>query len=415
MGGEGARADRRLREVAVLFGRLGLTAFGGPAAHIGMFEQEVVQRRGWIDRRRFLDLLGVTQLIPGPNSTEIAIHLGLLRAGVPGLLVAGVCFVGPAVLFSLLIARAYVAGAGVPQLDAFLRGVQPVAWAMIVAALVRLAPVAAASARALALASVVAAAAWVGVNPLVCLLGAGVVGALAGAGARWRGRALLAGSVVVAGASRAGAGVGAQAPGEPGGIASAVARAAAATGSQAVAVVAATAAAPIALGTLALAFLQIGALLYGSGYVLIAYLERVFVHGNGWLSGAELVDAVAVGQITPGPVLSTAAFVGYLLGGWSGGLVAAVAIFAPSFLYVAALHPVLPYLRSYPLTSAFLDGVNAAAVALIAVVAARLAPAAVHGGAGAAIAAAALALRWRDTLPAPVLVLCGGVCGWLLG
>jgi chromate transporter len=365
----------RVREIAVVFSRLGLIAFGGPAAHIAMFEEEVVHRRGWVDRQRVLDLLGATQLIPGPNSTEMVIHLGYLRAGLAGLLVAGVAFLVPAALLSACLAAVYLRLGELPRFAPVLAGIQPVVVALIAAALFRLGQKALRTPALATVGLVAAVAAFLGLGPLATLLGVGVCGAVALRLPRARAAILL----------------------------------------PLLAPVSAQAAATVApsLVELGAVFLRVGAFLYGSGYVLVAFLERVVVEQHGWITQAQLLDAIAVGQLTPGPVLSTAAFIGYLLDGASGAVVATVAIFLPSFVYVLLLNPLIPRLRENPWTAAFLDAVNAAAVALIAVVALRLAAAAMTTPVAVAIGVLALAARFRGVSPV-LLVVLGGIAGWLL-
>ena len=318
-----------LGEVVSVFLKLGVIGFGGPAAHIAMMRDEVVRRRRWVADARFLDLLGMTNLIPGPNSTEMAIHLGYLRAGWPGLVLGGACFIVPAMLLVLALAWAYVAYGARPEAAALLYGIKPVIIAVVIQAAWALTRTAVKGAL-LALVGILAVAlSALGVHELLVLLGAGVAVAMA----RRLGRrhasplALLATSLATPAA---------------GGVAAAV-----------------------SLTTLALTFLKIGAVLYGSGYVLLAFLRRDFVDRLGWLSDRQLLDAVAIGQFTPGPVFTTATFIGYVLAGWTGGLLATLAIFLPSFVFVALSHPFVPKIRSSPATGAFLDGVNVAALGLM--------------------------------------------------
>jgi chromate transporter len=297
-----------LRELALLFLRLGTTAFGGPAAHIAMMEDEVVRRRKWLTSEEFLDLLGATNLIPGPNSTEMAIHVGHRRGGWPGLLVASSCFIVPAALIVLAFAWCYMRYRSLPETDAVLYGVKPVIIAIVLQALWGLAR----SAVKNRLLGVVGAAAVVasffGVNEIALLFAAGALVAMVRGARRARGRppALLL-----------------AAPGVPMGGA------------------AAAAAASFSLGILFLTFLKIGAVLFGSGYVLLAFLRADLVHRLHWLTEGQLLDAVAVGQVTPGPVFTTATFIGYMLGGLPGAVVATVGIFLPAFVFVAASGPLL--------------------------------------------------------------------------
>lgn len=320
-----------LRTVAWVFLRLGATAFGGPAAHISMLEEEVVRRRGWLSREEFLDLLGAVNLIPGPNSTEMVIYIGRRVAGWTGLVVAGVCFILPAALIVTALAWAYREYGRLPAVVELFRGVQPVVLAIIVQALVILGWTALRTRLIViaAVASIMLAA--LGVHELAVLLWAGLFVAVV------RGRPSTTACV---------------AP---------------------FALVPLPATAPaVSLSSLFWTFFKIGAILYGSGYVLVAYLRRDFVERHQWLTEGELIDAVAVGQVTPGPVLTTATFIGYLLGGPGGAAIATVAIFLPAFVFVAAAGSLIPRLRRSAVAGAFLDGVNAASLALLAVATVQL-------------------------------------------
>jgi len=368
------------QEVAAFFLRLGLTAFGGPAAHVAMMEREAVHKRGWLSREAFLDLLGATSLIPGPGSTQMAMGLGYRRAGWAGLLLGGTCFVLPAALLTLGIAWAYVRFGRLPQAQGLLYGIKPVVLAVIVQALWNLGRTALRSRTLAAIGILALAAAGLGRHPLQVLLGAG----LGSAGLAWiRARGAAAGA-------RPG-GFGWAAPG----LAAAGLPAAGLTG-------------------LFLAFLKLGAVVFGSGYVLLAFLQADLVDRWHWLTQAQLLDAVAAGQVTPGPVFTTATFIGYVLRGVPGAALATAGIFLPSFLFVAALGPVLPRLRRAPGLGAFLDGINAGALALMAVVALTLGRTALvdPGSALLGVASAILLLRFK---PNPAwLVLGGGAAGLLL-
>ncbi len=362
-----------LREIALLFLRLGATAFGGPAAHIALLEDEVVRRRGWLTRERFLDLLGATNLIPGPNSTEMAIHLGYLRGGPLGLVLAGVCFIVPASLLSAALAWAYVRFGGVPRVEGVLYGIKPAIIVIVVQAVVSLSRAALRTRWLVVIAVASAAAALLGLNELLVL---GVAGTAACAPRLGRG----------------GRGVLLAVP------------------------AAAAAAAPAAVGLwpLFLAFAKIGSVLFGSGYVLLAFLRADLVAQRHWLTEAQLLDAVAVGQFTPGPVSSTATFIGYLLRGPAGAAVATLGMFAPAFVFVALSGPLVPRIRRSPAAGAFLDGVNAASLALMAVVAAQLGRAAIVDWVTVAIAAASAVAVLRLRVNSVWLVLGGGVAGALL-
>jgi chromate transporter len=335
-----------LAEVARLFFKLGVVGFGGPAAHIAMMREEVVRRRRWVSDERFLDLLGMTNLIPGPNSTEMAIHLGYVRAGWPGLLVGGSCFIVPAVVIVLTLAWLYVRYGATPAATWALYGVIPVIIAVVAQAIWALGRTAVKGPLPAMLGILVLALSLAGLNELALLFGAGA--------------ALML--VRLARRPAAAAGMVAAALGLPG--------IALAQGS--------VAAAGVTLGTLFVTFLKIGATLYGSGYVLLAFLRNDFVHRLGWLSDRQLLDAIAVGQVTPGPVFTTATFVGYVLAGWTGAVLATVAIFLPSFVFVALSHPLLPRIRGSRGAGAFLDGVNVAALGLMAAVTWQLGRGAIH-------------------------------------
>ena len=366
-----------LREVVSVFLRLGVVAFGGPAAHIAMMREELVRRRRWVSDAQFIDLLGITNLIPGPNSTEMAIHLGYRRAGAWGLVLGGVCFIVPAMLIVMALAWAYVRWGGLPVATGVLYGVKPVIIAIVLQAMWGLARTAVRG-PLLAGAFVVAAAlALAGVHELLVLFGAGGVAAL------------------VAPRRRA--------------VAGAVAALAWATPARVMA--AAAVAGGVTLGTMTLVFLKIGAVLYGSGYVLLAFLRADFVERLGWLTDRQLLDAVAVGQVTPGPVFTTATFIGFLLAGWTGAVLATVAIFLPSFVFVAASRPLLPRLRGSRRAAAFLDGVNVAALGLMAAVTWQLGRAAVVDPLTAALALAAAVLLVRTRVNSVWLLAGGGALG----
>lgn len=383
---EGARArdvpgETSLREIALLFLRLGATAFGGPAAHVAMMEEEVVRRRGWLTAERFLDLLGAANLIPGPNSTELAIHIGFERRRWAGLVVAGLSFLLPAVLITGLLARAYVAYGKLPAAVWLLYGVKPAILGIVVQAIVSLAPKAAPDLRLrlLGLAAVLLAA--LGANELLVLFGAGAVAlALAVRPGRRGGATLL--------------GLGPLLP--------------------AVALPALPVAAGPSALSLFLVFAKIGSVLFGSGYVLLAFLRADLVARLGWLTEAQLVDAVAAGQITPGPVFSTATFVGWVLLGPAGAAAATAGIFLPAFVFVAASGPLVPRLRRSPLAAAFLSGVNVASLALMVVVTAWLARSSLVDLPSLALflASAAVLVRFRPN--ATWIVLGGAAAGWLL-
>ncbi len=381
---EGAR-PASLRELALLFLRLGSTAFGGPAAHIAMMEDEVVRRRHWLTQEEFLDLLGATNLIPGPNSTEMAIHVGHRRAGWAGLLVAGGCFILPATLIVLTIGWAYVRFGRLPQAEGLLYGVKPVVLAIVFQAIWRLGR-SALKTKLLAVIGVAAAALnFFGVNELAVLFGAGMVMAVSRSAASKRSggnAALLLGIWP--------------------GISPAAATAAAGAS-----------AAPFGLWPMFLLFVKIGSVLFGSGYVLLAFLRADLVDRLHWLTEGQLLDAVAIGQITPGPVFTTATFIGYVLSGVPGAMLATAGIFLPAFFFVAVSGPLVPRLRRSSTAGAFLDGVNAASLALMAVVMVQLARAAFVDWPATAIGAAAAFLLLLYKLSSTWLILGSAVVGML--
>jgi chromate transporter len=388
------RRVRRLGELARLFLKLGVIGFGGPAAHIAMLEDEVVRRRRWLDRQHFLDLIGATNLIPGPNSTEMAMHVGFERAGWLGLATSGACFILPAVAITGGFAWLYVTYGALPQVEPFLWGIEPAVLAVILGALWKLGRQALQGWRLAALGAVATAAVLAGADEVATLFAAGLLGML------W-----------LRLAARRGEGEGASSPGLVPLLLSGLRRAA---GAAAATAAGAGAAGAIPLGKLFLFFLKVGAVLYGSGYVLVAFLEGGLVRRYGWLSEGQLLDAIALGQLTPGPVLSTATFVGYVLAGAPGAAVATIGIFLPSFLFVLALNPLVPKLRRSAWMAAFLNAVNVAAVGLMAAVTVKLGAAALTSWPAWLIAglAAAAALRFR--VNAAWLVLAGALLGRLL-
>jgi chromate transporter len=363
-----------LVELAALFLRLGATAFGGPAAHIAMMRDEVVHRRKWMTDERFLDLLGATNLIPGPNSTEMAIHVGWDRRRWAGLLVAGVSFIVPAMLMTGALGWAYVRFGKLPEAAWLFWGVKPVILAVVVQALWNLVPTAARTwpLRILGVAAVTASA--LGVNELVILFGSGALLAVL-QGWRPHGKSLR--QIIPA--------------------------------------------LPIAAGTASLStvslsglfwvFFKIGSVLFGSGYVLLAFLRADLVQRLHWLTEAQLIDAVAVGQVTPGPVFTTATFIGYVLSGPAGALVATAGIFLPAFVFVAASGPLVPKLRASRVAAAFLDGVNVASLALMAVVTAELGRAAIVDVPTALLGLVGAGLLLRFKTNSTWLVLGGAAVG----
>jgi chromate transporter len=333
-----------LRELATMFAKLGIIGFGGPAAHIAMMEEEVVGRRKWMTHEHFLDLLGVTNLIPGPNSTEMAIHVGLVRAGWLGLIVAGVCFIAPAIAITLAFAYLYVTYGALPQLAPLVAGIRPAMIAVILGAVYRLGkPMVKEGPTSVVIGLVVAILALMQVNEIVLLFSGGFA-ALAW---NYRYRLRNLGSTFVA--------MFLVAPFVVPAVQTIIPSSA------------------ITLAGLGLYFLKIGSILYGSGYVLVAFLQAGLVETRHWLTQTQLLDAVAVGQFTPGPVLSTATFIGYVLLGIPGAAVATAGIFFPSFVFVLIVSPFIPRLRNVPSLRTCLDGVNASALGLMLAVCVSLA------------------------------------------
>jgi chromate transporter len=312
----------KLSEVAKVFLRLGCTAFGGPIAHIAMMEQEVVKKRSWVTHQHFLDLVGATNLIPGPNSTEMTMHCGYERAGKRGLVVAGLCFILPAVIITGSLAWAYEKYGALPQVSAFIYGIKPAIIAVIVSTMISLGRKALKSTVLGVIGILSAALTLAGINEIYVLFGAGVVG--------------IAVHMLVINK----------------------------TAKNIIPLTLLVSPAEISHWKIFFIFLKVGSILYGSGYVLFAFLDAELV-ATGLLSRQQLIDAIAVGQFTPGPVFSSATFIGWQLGGIYGALAATIGIFLPSFLFVAFLNPLIPRLRKSKVMTAFLDTVNIASVAII--------------------------------------------------
>ncbi|HKI12444.1 MAG TPA: chromate efflux transporter [Candidatus Acidoferrum sp.] len=365
-----------LPEIAREFLRLGFVAYGGPAAHIAMMEERFVRQREWVTRERFVDLVGAVNLLPGPSSTELAIYLGEIRGGVPGLITAGACFILPAAVLVVGLAWAYVRFGAVPQVAGLLFGIKPVVVALIAQAIWNLARTALKStALAILAVCVVALAAW-GVHALLLLIGAGILWMIVGAGRNLaRTRAAVVG-LIGAGAAGAGGAIGAV---------------------------------PVFLY-----FLKIGAVLFGSGYVLLAVLRADLVAKLHWLSDAQLLDAIAVSQATPGPFFTVATFIGYILAGWRGAALATLGMFFPAFVFVGATAGFLPKLRKSPVAGAFLNGVNAAAVALMAYVGWQFARASLVNVPAVILAIVSAVLVFRYKINSAWLVLGGAIAGILL-
>ncbi|HET8526658.1 MAG TPA: chromate efflux transporter [Actinomycetota bacterium] len=376
------RTRGRLWELAALFLRLGATAFGGPAAHVAMMHDEVVDRRKWISEERFLDLLGATNLVPGPNSTEMAIHVGLIRAGWPGLIVAGASFIVPAILIVLVMAWAYVRYGTTTAGEALLYGIEPVVIAIIVRALVKLGSTAVKRSVLLASVGLATVALYLAsVNEIVLLVGAGMVVLVVRRIDRLRSASphslvpLFPGLLPLA---------------------------------------AATEATQVELWRLFLQFLKFGFVVYGSGYVLFAFLQGDLVDKLGWLTQKQLVDALAIGQLSPGPVFTTATFIGYLLGGVAGALVATLGIFLPAFAFVALLQPIVRWIRRSTWAGDALDGVNVGAIGLMAGVSWQLGREAIVDVPTLLLAVGALVVLFRFRLNSGWLVGAGAVAGLVI-
>jgi len=323
------KQENRLKEVAIVFFKLGCFAFGGPAAHIAMMEDEVVTKRQWMTRDYYLDLIGATNLIPGPNSTEMTMHCGHERAGKAGLFVAGICFVFPAIVITGILAYLYVEYGKLPEVEPFIFGLKPAVLAIIASAILKLGKKALKGWELAVLGTLVFVASVLGVNEIIALLSAGILGMCYFYFKSRLSKNLKSISPLVL---------------FSGGLFSTVLK--------------------VSTANVFWTFLKVGAVLYGSGYVLFAYLDTELV-SRGWLTRPELIDAIAVGQFTPGPVLSTATFIGYQLTGIWGALAASAGVFLPSFLFVLILNPLIPKMRQSKILRYFLDSVNIAAVAVM--------------------------------------------------
>ena len=376
----GRREPRGLVEIAAAFLHLGVTAFGGPAAHLALLENEFVTRRGWLSRQRFLDLMGATNLIPGPNSTEMTMHIGYERAKGPGLVAAGLGFVLPAAGITAVLAWIYVEFGALPTVEPILAGVRPAVLVVIFGAVWKLGRKAIRGWLLGLIGVAVVAAVWAGVGEVTALLAGGGLGAL----------------LLRIPRSSATVGVLALMLLEP-------VRALAAAAENA------------DLAKLGLFFLKVGAVLYGSGYVLIAFLEGGLVADYGWVTRQQLLDAIAVGQFTPGPVLTAATFLGFLVAGPVGAAVATAGIFLPAFGFSWILNPLVTRLRKSATTAAFLDAINAAAVGLMAAVAIDLSSSTLSTPGAWAIAATAAAGLFVARWPAVWIVAAGGAVGGLAG
>jgi len=374
--------EASLGEIALVFLKLGTVAFGGPAAHLAMMEEEFVRRRKWITHAEFLDRLATANLIPGPSSTEVAIFIGQLKRGWRGLIVAGSCFIIPAALIVSVIAWAYVRFGSLPRAQNVLFAIKPVVVAIIIQALGRLSRTGIRTTLLAVIAALAAVLSLLAVNPVLVLVFAGALSAIA---LGTRNKLFSLGSL-----------------GTPKVLAGAMAA------------IGAVAAAPVGLGRLFLSFLKIGSVVFGSGYVLLAFLQSEFVQHLHWLTNQQLLDAVAVGQFTPGPVFTTATFIGYIVAGWLGAVVATVGVFLPGFILVALSGPVIPRLRRSPIAAAALDGVVAGSLALMAVVTWQLGKASIVNWTALAIFGVSLIGLLRFRLNSAWLIAAAAVFGLVM-
>jgi len=370
---------QKLKEVAVLFLKLGTIAFGGPAAHIAIMHDETVKKRKWLSDQEFLDLVGATNLIPGPNSTEMAIHIGYLRAGWPGLIVGGLCFIVPAMLIVLCLAWAYTRFGTLPEAKWLLYGVKPVVIAVIIQALWNLGQKAIKSPLTAAAALIIIALYFIGINEIVLLFGGGLAVMIIMNLHHLKKQCLSLFLVPIGGV-------------------------------QLFSQVTLTS---FSLAKLFLIFLKIGAVLYGSGYVLLAFLRADFVVRLGWLTVQQLLDAVAIGQITPGPLFTTATFIGFILGGLPGAMLATLGIFLPSFIFVAISSPWIPRMRKSTWFSSLLDGVNAASLSLMAAVTWQLGRVSLTDPLTILIALVSFILLARFKINSTWLIIAGALIGLL--
>jgi chromate transporter len=385
--------EASLGEIALVFLKLGTIAFGGPAAHLAMMEEEFVRRRRWITQAEFLDRLATANLIPGPSSTEVAIFVGQLKRGWRGLIVAGCCFIVPAAVIVTVIAWAYVRFGSLPKAEGVLYAIKPAVVATVIQAVGKLGRTGVRTALLAVIAVLAIVLSLLGLSPVMVLLSAGLVSAAA---LTMKNRLLSGvGFSKIVGLQKVG--------GLPKAFVAAV-------------TIAATGAAfPAELLRLFLSFLKIGSVVFGSGYVLLAFLQSEFVEHLHWLTDKQLIDAVAVGQFTPGPLFTTATFIGYLVAGWMGAIVATVGIFLPGFVLVAVSGPLIPRLRSSPVVAAALDGVVAGSLALMAVVAWQLGRASIVDRTTMAVFAVSLIVLLRFRVNAAWVVAAAAVVGWVMG
>lgn len=371
-----------LKELALLFLKLGTIGFGGPAAHIALMREEVVQKRKWLTEAEFLDFLGAANLIPGPNSTELAIHIGLRQRGLAGLIVAGSCFILPALLIVWLVAWGYQEYGGLPEVNHILLGIKPVIIAIVLQAIWGLTK---SSVKNISLGVIGVAAlgfSFAGLNEMLVLLAAGILGIVAVT--RRQPITVLLPFLILTYTLRALAAIDSE--NNP----------------------------AVSLSRLFWGFVKIGSVLYGSGYVLLAFIRAEFVERLHWLTEAQLLDAISVGQFTPGPVFTTATFIGYIMAGSSGAWLATLGIFLPAFVFVALSAPLLPRIRRSKSASGFLDGVNVASLALMILVTLQLGRSTIVDWKTFLISAIACVLLIRYKVNSVWLIIAGGVLGALV-
>ena len=378
--------EASLGEIALVFLKLGTIAFGGPASHLAMMEEEFVRRRKWITHAEFLDRLATANVIPGPSSTEVAIFVGQLKRGWRGLIVAGCCFIIPAAVIVSVIAWVYVRFGSLPKVEDVLSAIKPAVVAIVIQALGKLGRTGVRTALLAVIAILAAGLSFVGVSPVLVLAFAGLVSAAALA---MKNQLLSA--------------VGFQ---KAAGLPKIVA------GAMAVSALGATF--PVGLGRLFLSFLKVGSVVFGSGYVLLAFLRAEFVERLHWLTDKQLIDAIAVGQFTPGPVFTTATFIGYVVAGWAGAVVATVGIFLPGFVLVAVSGPLIPRLRRSAVAAAALDGVVAGSLALMAVVAWQLGKASIVDRTTLIVFAVSLIALLRFRVNSAWVIVAAAVVGWIV-
>ena len=369
--------NSKLKEVALVFFKLGCFAFGGPAAHIAMMEDEIIEKRKWMTRDYFLDLIGTTNLIPGPNSTEMTMHCGYERAGKAGLFVAGISFIFPATIITAILAYLYVKYGQLPEVEPFIYGIKPAVLAIIAAAILKLGKKAIKSTELIVIGILVLTASLLGVNEVIALLSAGILGMLyfyLKSKARSNLNSISP-FILILGLN--------------------------------------TVAIKVTTLKLFFIFLKVGAILYGSGYVLFAYLDAELVT-TGLLTRPELIDAIAIGQFTPGPVLSTSTFIGYQLSGFTGALAATAGIFLPSFLFVLLLNPFIPKMRNSIILRYFLDSVNVAAVAVMIAVLFVMAKETLVEWQSISIALVAALLTFKTKVSTIWTIIIGAVLGFIL-